>query len=235
MELVQETVEPQTLEEIKVGMKLRGTVVKLEIFGAIVDIGLDADALLHISQISPTVNNVADAYKVNQELEVYVLKIHSETGRIALATRKPPTISWEDLSIGMKLTGSVTRIERYGAFVDVGCERAGMIHVSEMADGYISSPNEMLNIGQEVDVWVLKFDPRKQQIDLTMKEPQQQMEEEQQEDEALPTAMEIAFKRAMKSDGKNSKNYKHKDNQRSLSLEQEEIITRTLREHTKAD
>ena len=235
MELVQETVEPQTLEDIKVGMKLSGTIVKLEIFGAIVDIGLNADALLHISQITPPVNNVADAYKVNQELEVYVLKIHSETGRIALATQKPPTISWDDLSIGMKLTGSVTRIERYGAFVDVGCERAGMIHVSEMADGFISSPNEILNIGQEVDVWVIKFDHRKQQIDLTMKEPQQQMEEVEQEEEALPTAMEIAFKRAMKSDSKNTRVNKQKENRRSMSLEQEDIITRTLREHTKAD
>ena len=227
--------EPRTLESIAVGTPLRGKIKSLELFGAFVDLGIGIDALLHISQITPRVKNVADVLSVGQELDVFVLKIHAETKRVALAMQRPPTVSWDDLTNGKQFTGTVTRIERFGAFVDIGCERAGMVHVSEITDGYLSAPSDMLNIGQNVDVWVLKVDRRKRQIDLTMKEPQEHIEEEDEEIEALPTAMELAFRRAMNSDGKSANDVSRREKRRNRSLEQEDIIARTLRAHSETD
>ena len=227
--------EPRTLESLAVGTQLRGKIKSLELFGAFVDLGIGIDALLHISQITPRVKNVADVLSVGQELDVFVLKIHAETKRVALAMQRPPTVSWDDLTNGKQFTGTVTRIERFGAFVDIGCERAGMVHVSEITDGYLSAPSDMLNIGQNVDVWVLKVDRRKRQIDLTMKEPQEHIEEEDEEIEALPTAMELAFRRAMNSGGKSTNDVSRREKRRNRSLEQEDIIARTLRAHSETD
>ncbi len=227
--------EPRTLESLAVGTQLRGKIKSLELFGAFVDLGIGIDALLHISQITPRVKNVADVLSVGQELDVFVLKIHAETKRVALAMQRPPTVSWDDLTNGKQFTGTVTRIERFGAFVDIGCERAGMVHVSEITDGYLSAPSDMLNIGQNVGVWVLKVDRRKRQIDLTMKEPQEHIEEEDEEIEALPTAMELAFRRAMNSDGKSANDVIRREKRRNRSLEQEDIIARTLRAHSETD
>ncbi len=227
--------EPRTLEGLAVGTQLRGKIKSLELFGAFVDLGIGIDALLHISQITPRVKNVAELLSVGQELDVFVLKIHAETKRVALAMQRPPTVSWDDLTNGKQFTGTVTRIERFGAFVDIGCERAGMVHVSEITDGYLSAPSDMLNIGQNVDVWVLKVDRRKRQIDLTMKEPLEHTEEEDEEIEALPTAMELAFRRAMNSDGKSANDVSRREKRRNRSLEQEDIIARTLRAHSETD
>ncbi|MCY3935094.1 MAG: S1 RNA-binding domain-containing protein [Chloroflexi bacterium] len=235
MEQPLEMVETPSNTELSVGMKLRGKVANLEIYGAVVDIGIGQDALLHISQISPPVNHVAKAYEIGQELDVYILKIHEETGRVALTTQKPPTLSWDELTVGMKLSGTVTRIERFGAFIDVGGERAGMVHVSEITDGYIDSPNEVLNLGQEVEVWVIKFDRRKRQIDLTMKEPQEQLAMDEASEEELPTAMEIAFQRALKTGQKLSPNHQRKGKSRNHSQIQEDILSRTLRDHSTDD
>ena len=229
------SIEPRMLEDIAVGMQLRGKIKGLELFGAFVDLGIGVDALLHISQIMPRVKNVADAFSVGQELDVFVLKIHTETKRIALAMQRPPTVSWDKLTNGKQFKGTVTRIERFGAFVDIGCERAGMVHVSEITDGYLSAPSDMLSLGQNVDVWVLKVDRRKRQIDLTMKEPQEQIEEVEEEIEELPTAMELAFRRAMNSDGKSANNISRREKRRNRSHEQEDIITRTLRAHSEID
>ena len=110
-----------------------------------------------------------------------------------------------------------------------------MVHVSEITDGYLSAPSDMLSLGQNVDVWVLKVDRRKRQIDLTMKEPQEQIEEVEEEIEELPTAMELAFRRAMNSDGKSANNISRREKRRNRSHEQEDIITRTLRAHSEID
>ena len=100
------SIEPRMLEDLAVGMQLRGKIKGLELFGAFVDLGIGVDALLHISQILPRVKNVADAFSVGQELDVFVLKIHTETKRIALAMQRPPTVSWDELTNGKQFTGT---------------------------------------------------------------------------------------------------------------------------------
>jgi ribosomal protein S1 len=221
---------------LTVGMERKGKVKAIELYGAFVDIGTGQDALLHVSQLGkPNVRNVEDVVKAGEEITVYVLKVDKDNGRVALSLVKPPTVAWDDLQVGQSLTGKVTRIEKFGAFVDVGAERPAMIHVSELSDGYVKSPNDVVKIGQEVTGRVLKIDRKKRQIDMSLKTVQEKIEmpkEEAAEDDSL-TTMAMAFRRAMGNeniplpDKPNTKREKRQRRER----EQDEIIERTLRHH----
>jgi ribosomal protein S1 len=127
--------------DLTVGMERKGKVKAIELYGAFVDIGTGQDALLHVSQLGkPNVRNVEDVVKAGEEITVYVLKVDKDNGRVALSLVKPPTVAWDDLQVGQSLTGKVTRIEKFGAFIDVGAERPAMIHVSELSDAMSSLP-----------------------------------------------------------------------------------------------
>lgn len=233
------TKAPSSASDLKVGMELQGTVKRIELYGAFVDIGVGQDALLHISQLGKAnVRNVEDVVKAGETVTTYVLKVDKDTGRVALSLVKPAAMSWDDLQVDMTLTGRVLRIEKFGVFVDIGAERPGMVHVSELADGYVKSPSDVVKVGDEVQVRVTKIDRKKRQIDMSMKgkpEPVEMVEDES-DDEEVPNAMTLAFRRAMKSEGgdvisaKESRN--RKANKKDRQREQEEILSRTLRQHS---
>jgi small subunit ribosomal protein S1 len=240
---------PRAIEDLKVGMELKGKVKSIELYGAFVDIGVGKDALLHISQLGQqNVRNVEDVVKAGEEITVYVLKADADSGRIALATEKPPENPLSEIRVGAELTGKVVRIENFGAFVDIGAERPGMVHVSELSTEYINSPEDKVSVGQEVRVRVIKINKKKRQIDLSIKA----LEEEEQrkvmaeisgaaeEEEAVPTAMELALRQAMDDDtdgepvvssgkrGRNKKNRNSKRRQKDLN----EALQRTLNQDT---
>ena len=226
------TPTPGSIHELQPRMELRGTVKRLELIGAFVDIGIEANALLHISQINqPNVRNVEDVLKVGDEITVYVLKVDPEAGRVALSMTQPPALTWDELKPGDSVTGTIVRIETFGVFVDIGAERPGMVHVSELTNGFVKSPSDVVKMGETVQARVLKINRKKRQIDLTMKEPEPTVEEVLDEDqEEVPTAMELALRRAMSQESqeaaRNTKNRK-----RERSREQEDIITRALGKH----
>jgi ribosomal protein S1 len=217
-------------------MELKGKVKSIELYGAFVDIGVGQDALLHVSQLGkPNVRNVEDVVKVDEEITVYVLKVDSSSGRIALSLVKPPSMTWEDIQEGQSLTGKITRIEKFGVFVDVGAERPAMIHVSELADGYVKAPGDVVKIGQEVTGRVLKVNRKKRQIDMTLKTPHEKVEvvrDTDDKEESL-TAMELAFRKAMGGQPLPKTDNKKRDKRARRSDELEDIIARTLRHHSK--
>lgn len=223
---------PKAMNELQVGMSLQGTVKRIEIYGAFVDVGVGQDGLLHVSQLGKSdVKSVGDVLKAGDKITVYVYKI--ENGRIALTMVPQPTMSWDSIEEGQMLAGKVVRIENFGVFVDIGAERPGMVHVSELADGYVKNPGDVVKVDQEVQVRVLKINRKKRQIDLSMKAPSETYEvaPEEEEDEMI-TSMAMAFRKAMGKEesmggGRNAKN--RRDNRRT----QDDIIARTLREHSK--
>jgi small subunit ribosomal protein S1 len=227
---------PGSIDELKVGMALKGTVKRLELYGAFVDIGMGQDGLLHISQLGEArVRNVEDVVKVGDEVTAYVIKIDRDAGRVALSLVQPPAMTWDQVEEGQMVTGTVVRIERFGAFVDIGAERPGMVHVSEMTDGYVQNPSDIVNVGQEVEVRILKINRKKRQIDLSMKEDQQQAVSamaEDEEEEEVPTAMALAFRRAMESQDEDEELARRNNKRKGASDEQDEIIARTLRNHS---
>ena len=217
---------------LTVGVEVKGTVRHIGIYGALVDIGTGQDALLHISQLARNdKRNIEDVAPPGSELTAFVYKTRQD-GYIALTMEKPPLVPWGKIRQGKIYRGQVIRVEDFGVFVDFGAERPGMVHVSELSDNYVRTPSDVAEVGQEVEVRVIKKNGRSRQIDLTMKaapvEAQESIEEE--EEEAVPTAMAQAFRRAMQSDpleeAQSNNNRAARPNHRE---EQEEILARTLR------
>lgn len=226
-------------------MALKGKVKRIELFGAFVDIGIGHDGLLHISQLGrPNVRNVEDVVKAGEEVTVYVLKVEKDTGRVALSLEQPPAVSWDNIKEGEVVTGKVVRLEKFGVFVDIGAERPGMIHVSELASGYVNSPSDVVKVGDEVQARIIKVNRKNRRIDLSLKAMEEPIEipQEPEEEEAYqPTAMEMALRRAMEANGESyepapKNNARSKRDRRANRREQqrdqmEDIFERTLRNH----
>jgi ribosomal protein S1 len=229
---------PATINDLKTGMEVRGTVKRIELYGAFVDIGVGQDALLHISQLGkPNVRNVEDVVKEGDEVTIYILKVDKTAGRVALSLQKPPDVNMDELQEGAVVTGTVVRVESYGVFVDIGAERPGMIHVSELASGFVNSPSDVVKVGDEIQARIIKINRKKRQIDMSVKAAEAPVETVADEpDENLPTAMELALRRAMSGgeseEGARPKSGKH-DKRSKLAKEREDILERTLRQQPK--
>ncbi len=238
------TTKPSSIAELESGMALTGKIKRIELFGAFVDIGVGHDGLLHISQLGrPNVRNVEDVVKPGEEVTVYVLRVEPDTGRIALSLEQPPSMPWENIQEGSVVTGKVVRMEKFGVFVDIGAERPGMIHVSELASGYVNSPSDVVKVGDEVQARIIKVNRKKHRIDLSLKAMEEPIEipTTPEEDEIeQPTAMELALRRAMEANGETyepaPKSTRSKRERRGNKREQhreqmEDIFERTLRNH----
>lgn len=224
-----------SLEGLKPGVQVQGTVKRLELFGAFVDIGVGRDALLHISQLNrPNVRNVEDVLKVGDVLDLFILKVDAAAGRIALSMNRPVEVDWSDLRAGATVQGKIVRIENYGVFVDFGGERPGMVHVSELTNGFVRSPSDVVSIGDEVEARVLKVNRGKRQVDLSMKQDEEVGSFEgldDEDEEEIPTAMELALRRAMdRTEGRENTSQRAGKRGKRRRF-QEDIISRTLREH----
>lgn len=200
----------QKLEEINRKEKLTGTVVKTMLAGAIIDIGMDAPGILHISQLQKeAVNKVDDVLEVGQSVDVWVKRVLPKKNQIELTMIKPLPLEWREIKEGIVVKGTIERLEKYGAFVEIGAERPGLVHISELAHGYIRTPEDAVKVGEEVEVKVLSVNRRRKQIKLSMKatmenplelakkiqKQQETVEEDNQQ--PVPTAMEMALREAM--------------------------------------
>jgi ribosomal protein S1 len=228
--------QPHTISKLQPNMRLEGVVKETQLYGAVVDIGLEYDGVVHISQLSPKrVNRVADVVQPGDEVSVWVTKVNPEKGRIGLTMVEPPQVDWREMKEGQIHSGTVTRLEQYGAFVDIGAERDGLLHVREMSAGYVRHPSEMVKVGEEVDVRILKVDRRRRRIDLTMMGVVDQIVEDPDEEEraAPKTTMEVALERAQaQQQVRRRRQEKQKPPSSDLSG-REDILTRTLEQHSK--
>ncbi|MCL4805892.1 MAG: S1 RNA-binding domain-containing protein [Anaerolineae bacterium] len=218
---------PTNIADLTPKMQLTGTVKRLELYGAFIDLGIDATGLIHISKIGgEQVNRVSDVLKEGDEVTVWVEKVDPERQQVMLTMIPPLAVDWTELKTDQVYEGKVTRLETFGAFVSIGAEREGLVHISELSHNYVKHPSEVVNVGDEVQVKVLGFNRRKRRIDLSMKaltekpevetvpsQPRQnsggkrrpsreRFEPEEyeiidDETEEVPTAMEIAMRRAL--------------------------------------
>lgn len=228
---------PIRLEDLKPKMQLQGAVTKIELYGALVDIGTGQEGWLHISRLrEEPVNRVSDILSEGQQVTVWVHRIDPKTRRVDLTMIKPSGVSWSELKRDQIYSGTVTRVEKFGVFVDIGAERPGLVHVSEMARGYVGDPGQMVKVGDQVQVKIKDFDRRKRRIDLTMKDVEvneEAADDEGEDEDTLPTVMEIAWRRAMASAQKSQRVETGRGKkERSHRQEQEDILQRTLQQRS---
>ncbi|MFZ5910530.1 MAG: S1 RNA-binding domain-containing protein [Chloroflexota bacterium] len=237
--------------------KLTGKVVKTTLAGALVDIGQDLPGVIHISQLQKDhVNKVEDVVQVGQSIDVWVRRVKKD--RIELTMIEPLGMEWNEIKPEAVVKGKVVRLETYGAFVDFGAERPGLVHVSEMSRGYIKNPNEIVKEGDEVEAIVLDVNRKKKQIRLSMKSLQPEIEEvkparrekedrkgrgkrgsrkeaqefeiQEQPKEPELTAMQIAWQEALDRANLHKKSKKARRVKAGSNGEQEDILHRTLEE-----
>lgn len=165
------------LEVLEEGQVRRGIVKNIADFGAFVDLG-GIDGLLHITDMAyERVDHPSKLVSIDQEIEVKVLSIDREKEKIALGVKQMKPSPWDDIEakypVGSKATGKVVNVMTYGAFVKLEDGIEGLVHISEMSwVKRISHPNEVVQIGDEVEVVILGINKEKQEISLGMKQTQ---------------------------------------------------------------
>ncbi|OGO65797.1 MAG: hypothetical protein A2Z45_04790 [Chloroflexi bacterium RBG_19FT_COMBO_55_16] len=247
-----EHAEVPGINEVKRKMHFTGSIVKTTLAGAIVNIGLDTPGVIHISQLQKgPVNRVEDIVQPGQTVDVWVRRVEPKKGRIELTMIEPLALEWREIEKDMVLTGKVIRLEKFGVFVDIGAERPGLVHVSELTHGYIRDPGEVVKEGDEVEVKVLDVIRKKKQIKLSMKaleekpvkvakpapktkETEAATEGQTPKEEAVPTAMEMALREAMQRSSVEVDQVGSKKKRKSgTSSEMERILSRTLQHKVK--
>jgi small subunit ribosomal protein S1 len=166
-----------TLNQIDIGYVVEGTIKNLTEYGAFVDIG-GIDGLLHVTDMSwGRLNNPADLFKVNDHIQVKVLKLDREKEKISLGYKQLLPDPWstvvEVYPVNSKITGKVSSVTEYGIFVELEPGVEGLVHVSEISWSKRSAnPKRMFHRGNDVEVQVLGVDTDEKRISLGMKQLQ---------------------------------------------------------------
>jgi transcriptional accessory protein Tex/SPT6 len=150
-----------------------------------------------------------------------------ETERPAAA---PHRLRLDDLKPGMVLAGKVKNIAKFGAFVDVGAEQDGLVHISALSDDYVKRVEDVVRVGDQVQVTIVEVDKDRKRLSLSMKGQSQpaQAEDYGEPEEQFPSAMEVALRQAL--EGK-ARQERHKERRKRERAEQEDILARTLKLH----
>ena len=199
--------------------KLTGKIIKTTLAGALVDVGGNLPGVIHISQLqTEPVNKVEDVVKEGQTVDVWVRRVRKD--RVELTMVEPLAFEWKEIQPDLVVKGKVVRLETYGAFVDFGAERPGLIHVSELARGFVKTASEVVKEGDEIEAKVLDVDRRKRQIRLSMKalQPEIVEEEKPQRTERFEPRPDREARKG-RSDGK--RRGKGKKREESFVMEQE--------------
>ena len=220
----------ESIRDLVPGQRLEGVVVSTQLHGALVDIGVERSGLVHISQLSSEhTNRVSDVVQIGDPVIVWVTKVDPERGRIGLTMVEPPQLPWGEIKEGQTYEGTVVRMESYGVFVEIGAERPGLLHVRQMADGFVRHPSELVRLGDEIEVEVSSVDRRRGRVDLKVPSFDTVPDDEDEEDPAK-TAMEMALERAQTPSEEASPRHA-KPRPADLS-ERADILARTLEEHS---
>ena len=172
-EIKQEQKE-RLLQELKEGDVRSGRISGISSFGAFVDLG-GADGLIHISELANhTVAAAEEVVQVGDELQVYVLKVDPESGRISLSLRRLQAEPWDTVAAsyheGQIVTGTVTNIAQFGAFAKLEGDLEGLIHISELSDRRVNHPHEVVHEGDVLELKIVRIDPERKRLGLSLRQ-----------------------------------------------------------------
>lgn len=179
----QEKAKQELLNSLKAGQVVSGTVQRITDFGAFVDIG-GVDGLVHISELAHThVEKVTDVLTEGQEINVEILSVDPENERISLSYKNTLPGPWagieERIKAGDVIEGTVKRMVDFGAFVEIEEGVEGLVHISQIANRHIATPDEVLEVDQKIQAKVLSVSEKDERISLSIKE----LEREKEKDE----------------------------------------------------
>ncbi|HHX45523.1 MAG TPA: S1 RNA-binding domain-containing protein [Chloroflexi bacterium] len=162
------------LSELREGDVRTGTVSNLCDFGAFVDLG-GIDGLVHISELAwEHVNHPRDVLEVGQEVSVEVLRVDQERQRIGLSLKRTQPDPWQSIatrySAGQVIEGVVTHLAKFGAFVELEPGIEGLVHVSELAEGNVEDPAQIVSEGDRLTVLILEVDANQRRISLSLRQ-----------------------------------------------------------------
>ena len=173
----------ELIDKLAEGQVIDGVVKNITDYGAFVDLG-GIDGLLHVTDMSyKRVNHPSEMIEIGQTVTVQIIRINEDTQRISLGMKQLESDPWDGVAakypIGMKMTGTVTNITEYGAFVEIEPGIEGLVHVSEMSWTKKNvHPGKIVSTSQEVEVMVLEVDSEKRRISLGLKQAQRNPWEE---------------------------------------------------------
>ncbi|MDQ3286226.1 MAG: 30S ribosomal protein S1 [Actinomycetota bacterium] len=174
-----------TLQE---GDIVTGTISNLVDFGAFVDLE-GIDGLIHISELSWNhVDHPSEVVEVGEEVQVKVLEVDRDRERISLGLKQTRKDPWQEIvervSVGETIKGRVTKLVSFGAFVEVAEGVEGLIHISELADHHVETPDEIVRSGDEVEARIIDVDAKRRRLSLSLRPKKEEREErpEQRED-----------------------------------------------------
>jgi ribosomal protein S1/(E)-4-hydroxy-3-methyl-but-2-enyl pyrophosphate reductase len=183
--------------EVEVGKEYTGTVKSLTNFGAFVDLGA-VDGLIHISELSwKKINRPSDVLKVGQTVTVRILGFDKEKQKISLGYRKAEDNPWYNVeskySVGDTVEGKIVRLVPFGAFVELEEGIEGLVHISQISNVRLGKPDEVLLVGQKVQMKVLEVNPELKKISLSIRDvepidPVRSEEEVVNDDDDIPTS-----------------------------------------------
>ena len=183
-------VNPWTLvkEKYPSGTVVEGVVKSLANYGAFIEIEEGIEGLLHVSDMSWTqkVGHPSEVLQEGQKISCVVLHVDQDKRRVALGLKQLEEDPWErkipeKYVAGAIVHGKVTKVTKFGVFVELEPGLEGLLHVSELADHKVESPEEIVKSGQELDVKILRVDSEERKIGLSLKRVQWAAEEEAEE------------------------------------------------------
>ena len=181
----------EVLRKYPPGAIVTGTVRNLTSYGAFIEIEEGIEGLLHVSDMSHVrkVSNPAELLQKGQQITCVVLNVDQERKRVGLGLKQMSPDPWETdipsrYKPGQTCRGRVTKLTNFGVFVELEPGLEGLLHISELADHKVESPEEVVQVGQEVEVKVLRVDPKERKIGLSMR----QLDADPGSEEAPPLA-----------------------------------------------
>jgi len=162
------------VQELTEGEIRKGRVAGISNFGAFVDLG-GADGLIHISELSwEPVKSPDEIVTVGTEIDVFVLRVDRENLKIALSLRRLQPEPWDEIetkfAVGQTVTGTVTKLANFGAFARIDRGIEGLIHISELAHQVIKHPRDVVNEGDELELKIIRIEPERRRLGLSLKQ-----------------------------------------------------------------
>jgi small subunit ribosomal protein S1 len=189
MKQVEENPWERVAEKYPPGSVVEGKVRNIANYGAFVEIEEGIDGLLHVSDLSWTkkIGHPSEILKKGEDVQAVVLSVDQEKQRIALGLKQMTEDPWVNAipsayRPGQVVKGVVTKIANFGVFVELAPGLEGLLHISEISDQKIEKPEDVLKVGQDLDVKILRVDSDERKIGLSLKRAQWQQEEEQREE-----------------------------------------------------